>query len=119
MNEHCHPERERGTRADKRRATGGIRPGTSLTLAMTMIFATLALAQQSPSLFRQTFTEAGAKDGQCVTYHKGIEAMHTSAAVKLGCVDCHGGDATATTKQQAHVQPKHPELWPTSANPQR
>ncbi|HYI12445.1 MAG TPA: hypothetical protein VEK57_25550 [Thermoanaerobaculia bacterium] len=45
--------------------------------------------------------------------------MHASPAVKLGCIDCHGGDATATTKQQAHIQPRNPELWKTAANPER
>lgn len=78
-----------------------------------------AAAPQSSILFRQTFSEAGAKDGQCVTCHKNIEPMHASTAVKLGCVDCHGGNAQATTKQDAHVHPRHPELWKTSANPER
>ena len=63
-------------------------------------------------------------DGGCVTCHKAIEPMHASGAVRLGCVDCHGGNATATTKEAAHVQPRHPEIWtrdgkPSSANPER
>ena len=37
----------------------------------------------------------------------------------LGCIDCHGGDPTATDKEQAHVHPRFPEAWPTSANPVR
>ncbi|HVR38853.1 MAG TPA: cytochrome c3 family protein, partial [Thermoanaerobaculia bacterium] len=45
--------------------------------------------------------------------------MHSSPAVKLGCTDCHGGNASALTKNEAHVQPRFPELWPTSANPPR
>ncbi len=45
--------------------------------------------------------------------------MHASTAVRLGCTDCHGGDASALKKEQAHVQPRFPELWKTSANPQR
>jgi hypothetical protein len=45
--------------------------------------------------------------------------MHASAAVKLTCVDCHGGDASAATKEAAHVQPAHREIWKTSANPPR
>ena len=55
----------------------------------------------------------------CLTCHKNIEPMHSSAAVRLECVDCHGGDAAATTKEKAHVQPRHPENWKTSANPPR
>jgi hypothetical protein len=110
-----------------RHAAGGFgpprRPVPSLTLVMTAAIALAcglaAFAQQTPSLFRQTRGEASAKDGQCASCHKNIEPMHASAAVKLGCVDCHGGDATATKKELAHVQPRHPELWKTSANPQR
>ena len=45
--------------------------------------------------------------------------MHASAAVKLACTDCHGGDGNARTKDAAHVKPLHPEIWKTSANPQR
>ena len=45
--------------------------------------------------------------------------MHASGAVRLGCTDCHGGNAAATIKEQAHVQPLHPEIWKSSANPQR
>jgi hypothetical protein len=55
----------------------------------------------------------------CITCHKNIEPMHESGAVRLGCVDCHGGDASATTKERAHVLPRHPEIWKSSANPPR
>jgi len=60
--------------------------------------------------------------------------MHKSAAVVLGCVDCHGGDATVTAaaglakgsaqyaalRDKAHVLPRYPKSWhfPSSANPQ-
>src|SRR5438552_1582103 len=55
----------------------------------------------------------------CLSCHKNIEPMHESGAVRLGCTDCHGGDATATTKEKAHVLPRHPQIWKTSANPPR
>ncbi|HEV7765281.1 MAG TPA: hypothetical protein VGQ76_09785 [Thermoanaerobaculia bacterium] len=45
--------------------------------------------------------------------------MHASAAVKLACTDCHGGNSSAITKEQAHIAPRNPELWKTSANPPR
>jgi hypothetical protein len=65
-----------------------------------------------------------AKSAGCLSCHEGIEPMHQSAAVRLGCVDCHGGDASATTLQSAHVQPRYPEAWKrngraTSSNPER
>src|ERR1051325_4657187 len=58
-------------------------------------------------------------DAGCVTCHKNIEPMHASPTVKLSCTDCHGGNATAQTKNEAHVHPLHPEVWTSSANPQR
>ncbi|MCK6461015.1 MAG: hypothetical protein L6Q95_14115, partial [Planctomycetes bacterium] len=57
----------------------------------------------------------------CVTCHTDVDAptMHESGTVEIGCTDCHGGDATAAEKEKAHVRPRKPELWPTSANPER
>ena len=40
----------------------------------------------------------------CLRCHDGIEDIHP--AHPLSCVDCHGGDATATQKDKAHVLPK-------------
>ncbi|MCZ7648707.1 MAG: hypothetical protein M5U26_26195 [Planctomycetota bacterium] len=50
------------------------------------------------------------KSEGCMTCHQGIENpnMHASEAIKLGCVDCHGGNGTATSKEEAHVQPRGP-----------
>ena len=69
--------------------------------------------------------------------------MHRSEAVVLGCTDCHGGDAAInapagetysadahhnkrdwsssyqTAMDQAHVLPKYPDHWKSSANPVR
>lgn len=56
-------------------------------------------------LERQTTEEADAKSVGCLTCHEGIEKMHTSERVQLGCTDCHGGNGTATTKGEAHVRP--------------
>jgi hypothetical protein len=77
-----------------------------------------------PILFTQTFTDADSKSRGCITCHKNIEPMHASPAVKLGCTDCHGGNASATTKEAGHIQPRHPEIWMrdghySSANPER
>ena len=63
--------------------------------------------------------------------------MHAAAdrdKITLSCVDCHGGHAEvdvpasivsagATSpdyvkvRDRGHVQPKHPELWKSAANP--
>jgi hypothetical protein len=45
--------------------------------------------------------------------------MHAKDTVKIGCVDCHGGNPMATDKFHAHVHPAIPDAWPSSANPVR
>jgi hypothetical protein len=70
-------------------------------------------------LSRQTDAAAARKSHGCVTCHIGVGDMHRSENVRLGCTDCHGGNADCLTKQGAHVHPKEPESWPGSANPVR
>lgn len=68
----------------------------------------------------QTWDEAKRKSAGCMECHTKTDShtMHTSPNVVLGCTDCHGGDATKGLKiEQAHVLPKNPEFWRTSANP--
>jgi len=59
--------------------------------------------------------------------------MHSPGTVRLGCVDCHGGNADVAiaagtaagsaayeeAKRKAHPQARLPELWRSSANPVR
>ncbi len=71
------------------------------------------------TLDKQTEEQALAKSTGCLTCHNGIEPMHESKNVRLGCVDCHGGDPCATTKEQAHIHPRFPEKWPSARNPER
>jgi len=72
-------------------------------------------------LLRQTADEAARHSAGCQSAkcHVGIEPMHVSPAVHLGCADCHGGNPDATDKFQAHVHPRYPRMWPSSANPPR
>jgi hypothetical protein len=66
----------------------------------------------------QTQAEADAKSLGCLQCHQGVERMHQASHVVLGCTDCHGGNpAVGLRKEQAHVPPRHPEFWRTSANP--
>ena len=68
----------------------------------------------------QTQAQADAKSAGCNECHNGIEPMHAAPHVVLGCTDCHGGNpARHLTKEQAHVPPRHPEFFRTSANPPR
>lgn len=58
-------------------------------------------------------------------------SMHTNPAVQIGCTDCHGGNSEIradklvkgqsdyeVAKKAAHIAPKFPENWPSSANPE-
>ena len=70
-------------------------------------------------LTKQTRVEADRKSHGCVACHAGVGDMHRSPDVRIGCTDCHGGNADALTKQRAHIHPCEAESWPGSANPIR
>ncbi len=90
-----------------------------------------------PAPFGQTLDEMMAKSEGCASCHVRTDAptMHESPAVRLGCTDCHGGDATVrgdsdlphdhpdyvAARERAHVLPRYPESWhyPSSANPRQ
>jgi hypothetical protein len=70
------------------------------------------------NLIDQPLSAKESKSRGCVFCHKGIEEMHSSPNVVLGCTDCHGGNPNpGLTMAKAHVQPRHPVFWKTSANP--
>jgi len=109
-----------------RRTAGRAWSALGLVLLLTAARAAAADAAGSsgapaPDLARQTDDEARAKSAGCTSSrcHAGIEPMHSSRSVRLGCVDCHGGDASAADKEKAHVRPRFPDAWPSSANPER
>jgi len=114
--------------------------GVAAMTATIAIGVVLANAQtpDSPaaiSLQRQRTPQAKADvlSYGCLSCHAGIEPIHPTQTVRIGCTECHGGDAVAVrpegaapgsepyeeTKRRAHVQPLHPERWPSSANPER
>jgi hypothetical protein len=70
-------------------------------------------------LMKQTAAEAHAKSVGCVVCHANTHDPHGKATLRLGCTDCHGGDAAADSKERAHVASRNPHLWPASANPVR
>ena len=75
----------------------------------------------------QSEAEARDKSTGCVSCHTQTDraTMHASAAVVLGCTDCHGGDAGVSSpaglepgsleyeaiKRSAHVEPLYPGAW--------
>jgi hypothetical protein len=66
----------------------------------------------------QSQADADKKSRGCLECHLGVEPMHASKSVVLGCTDCHGGNATPGLMQkQAHVAPRNPVFWESSANP--
>lgn len=90
-----------------------------------------------PAPKSQSKKQMHAKSDGCVSCHINTDekTMHETPAIKLGCTDCHGGNAeihvTAGTKkgdedylhtlEKAHVLPLFPDAWhfPSSANPER
>jgi hypothetical protein len=86
---------------------------------------------QAAGLFGEDAAEAMRRSVGCVDCHKGIEDMH-NGSIYLGCIDCHGGNADARAqgmqkgsagyeeaKKSAHVKPRFPDRWKSSANPLR
>ena len=99
---------------------------------------TLVRAPAAPA--RQSNAQVDAKSAGCLSCHVKTDAptMHVSTAVKLGCTDCHGGDALSAeargkpelgyddpfnkaAQARAHVLPRYPHGWhyPSTANPER
>jgi hypothetical protein len=74
---------------------------------------------QGVELMKQTDQVKLAKSAGCVVCHQNTGDPHAKETVRLGCVDCHGGDPTTLDKHQAHVAPRFPEAWRSSANPVR
>ncbi len=71
-----------------------------------------------PNWIDQSQADADKKSRGCLECHAGSEPMHASPNVVLGCTDCHGGNPLPGLKQpQAHVAPRNPVFWESSANP--
>src|SRR5262245_32046350 len=59
------------------------------------------------------------KSAGCVHCHEQTYDPHYKDSLHLGCCDCHGGDPGAEIKEKAHVAPRFPDAWTSSANPVR
>jgi hypothetical protein len=71
------------------------------------------------NLLAQSEADRDRKSTGCVRCHQNTGDPHGKATLRIGCTDCHGGDATASEMDAAHIHPRYPEFWPTSANPVR
>ena len=94
-------------------------------------------AKAPPAPQSQSDELVESKTAGCVSCHVKSDAptMHMTPAVKLGCTDCHGGNAAivgnpalartdpayVAAREKAHVLPRYPHSWnyPSSANPKR
>ena len=101
-----------------------------LVPAVVALAARAAASPDNPgNRLRQSREAAFAGSSGCLSCHAGIEPIHASDAVQISCVQCHGGDASATVPAgappgsqgyeaalaAAHVQPRFPERWPRRA----
>lgn len=117
--------------------------------AMVLFVSSLGLAAEGskpvkrtyaftpPAPLSQSAKDMEVKSSGCQSCHTNTDqkTMHANPAVKLGCTDCHGGDASIfvadglgkkdseyqSALTQAHVLPKYPDDWhfPSSANPKQ
>jgi len=104
-------------------------------LAVSRVPSAFSQSQRQSGMWDQTQEEADRKSAGCRDCHTQTDepTMHSSAALRLGCVDCHGGRpdvrrnaATAPgssdyerSKRDAHPRARKPELFPDAANPVR
>ena len=88
-------------------------------LAMLLFTGLCQTGLSQDELIRQSQEQADAKSKGCLSCHQGVEKMHVSEAVRLGCTDCHGGNGEATDLNSAHVFPKDNFFGGSSANPVR
>jgi hypothetical protein len=106
---------------------GSVMTRTTRAWLVVLVILTMSCVgggQTAPveTLLQQSQEEADRKSSGCMTCHTSTDSatMHTSGAVRLGCIDCHGGnneihvgqrassksDEYARQKRQAHPQPK-------------
>ncbi len=130
-----------------REASASRRMGDTLIALLTLTTAAFAADEEkpverdysnviaAPAPVYQTREQADAKSAGCLTCHTATDAptMHNpSADLRIGCADCHGGDASVfatelakdteayvAARDSAHVLPRYPQTWrfPHSANP--
>ena len=84
-----------------------------------------------PQQATNSLAEIEGQSAGCVSCHGQTEAssMHSTGTVHIGCSFCHGGDPKvmkpaseaeySAAKNRAHPKPTVPELWKSSANPER
>jgi hypothetical protein len=110
-----------------------LRAALTFFLILSTSITSLVLADDwTPVSPGMTEADVHAASVGCLDCHVNTDApsMHKNTAVQIGCAHCHGGNPEVRAeavdpasskyqelKQKSHVLPKHPENWPSSANP--
>jgi hypothetical protein len=83
-----------------------------------LIYALLPAAREGAAQNQSTLTGTVRPSAEsCMKCHQNIGDPH-QRTVNLNCVECHGGNGEAPTKEAAHIRPRHPERWRSAANPE-
>ena len=96
-------------------------PFRTFVLAGSIVPVVLAVLFVGRAPHDRARAPLGRQSDSCLSCHAGIESMHVDGDDEIGitCVDCHGGNGNASDKQRAHVQPRQPDIFASSANPVR
>ena len=110
-------------------------PGRTAASEQSPEFSRQSSAEQTSPGLGDSLEEAVQRSAGCVTCHNPMDSpsMHPTGTVRLGCTDCHGGNAqialpagvTAGSPQyqdltrQAHPRPRFADDAYSSANPVR
>src|SRR5271167_597772 len=76
-------------------------------------FSSQAIAEQTSPGLGDSLEEAQQRSAGCVSCHNPMDSatMHTTGTVRLGCTDCHGGNAQiALPAGVAQGSPEYVEL---------
>lgn len=93
-------------------------PGSGPAISVPKELPAVPHALPAPNWIDQSQADADKKSRGCLECHAGVESMHASKNVVLGCTDCHGGNPLpGLTQREAHIAPRNPAFWESSANP--
>src|SRR5579872_4855538 len=96
-------------------------------LAVGFVASVVCVFLFGQSRLGETKAEADQNSAGCIACHGQTDSasMHTTGTVRIGCTDCHGGNASIipppdshkgapdyeSAKKKAHPKPSMPDLW--------
>ncbi len=93
----------------------GFSSPTKVTLAGTTILLCLVVTLAGCPGTKIPGTTYTKDNPGCLVCHGQLEDIHTAASV--ACTECHGGDFSTATKEDAHVQPTLPVIMDKTTAP--